>query len=148
MSDVNTILQQQQTSKLDVYTAMIENVIRSLGIDPAACREKNRGQWTLQRGSVRVYIDIYNVNGTDYICVASPVMEMPSKMLLPFYRKLLELNHDMYAASFSLKENWVWLRILRELEGLDQNEATAMINRVGAYADQFDEMLISEFKKE
>jgi len=148
MADVNSILQQQKATKLETYSVMIEDVIRSLGVDPITSREKSTGQWTLQRGSVKVYVDIYNVNGTDYICVASPVMEMPSKLLLPFYRKLLELNHEMYAASFSVKDNWVWLRILRELDGLDKNEATAMINRVGSYADQFDEMLISEFKKE
>lgn len=148
MSQVNTILNQQQGSKISSYSTLIEEIIRSLGIDPASCRGQNLGQWTMVKGSARVYIDIYNANSADYICVASPVMEMPSKTLLPFYRKLLELNHDMYAASFSVKDNWVWLRILRELDGLDKNEASAMLNRVGTYADQFDGMLIEEFKRE
>jgi len=148
MADVNGILNQQQSSKLDTYTKMIEEIIQSFGIDPSTCREQSPGQWTMFKGSAKVYIDIYGQSGTDYICVASPIMEMPSKALLPFYRKLLELNHDMYAANFSVKENWVWLRILRELDGLDKNEATAMLNRVGTYSDQFDELLIDEFKKE
>jgi hypothetical protein len=148
MTEVNAIMNQQNSNRLQTYSAMIEEIIRSFGIDPVTCREQKPGQWTLYRGSARVFVDLYTAEGSDYICVASPVMEMPSKALLPFYRKLLELNHEMYAASFSVKENCVWLRIVREVEGLDQNEATAMLNRVGAYADQFDDLLTGEFKKE
>lgn len=148
MAEVNKILNQQTSDRLASYNVMIEDIIRSFNVDPVSCREAKTGQWTLHRGSARLYVDIYTQDGTDYICVASPIMDMPSKALLPFYRKLLELNHEMYAASFSVKDNGVWLRIIRELQGLDPSEAAAMLNRVGYYADQFDDLLTEEFKKE
>lgn len=148
MSEVHRIINKQASDQLSVYSAMIEEIIRSFNVDPATCRETKPGQWTLYRGSARIYVDIYRQEETDYICVASPIMEMPSKNLLPFYRKLLELNHEMYAASFSVRENLVWLRIIRELAGMDQQEAKAILSRVGTYADQFDDLLTEEFKRE
>jgi predicted nucleic acid-binding Zn finger protein len=37
------------------------------------------------------------------------------------------------------------MKTVRELDGLDQAEATAMFNRVGGYADDYDDMLREKY---
>lgn len=138
--------------KVDLTAAnkLVEKTISVLGVDPVQCREKVPGQWTLVRGSATIYVDVYDLQGAGYICAASPILKIMTSKKEALYEKLLFLNHQMYAASFSIHKgndgiDWVWLRIVREIEGLDENEAGAIFNRVGYYADQYDDELKNEF---
>lgn len=140
------------SSTLQGYYAVIEQVISGLGVAPDICRVKDQngtvmpGQWNLVKGSANIYVDVYSTqDGYAYCCVASPVMKIVTANTAGLYEKLLKLNHDMYAASFSINQGWVWLRILRECAGMDAAECRAMFDRVGWYADQYDDDLKKEF---
>jgi hypothetical protein len=41
----------------------------------------------------------------------------------------------------TLYEDWIYVKTVRELQDLSQNEAMAMLNRIGHYADEFDDVL-------
>ena len=58
---------------------MIESCISRLGIDPIVSRGKNPGQWTLLKGSAKVWIDCWHIEkeGRSYFQVMSPVMKVP-----------------------------------------------------------------------
>lgn len=140
------------TNRLLAYYDLVERVIAGLGAPIADCRVKDQngnvvtGQWNLQKGSATVYVDVYSTqDGYSYFCIASPVMKIVTPKLKELYEKLLMLNHDMYAASFSIHDGWVWLRILRECDGMDENECRASFDRVGWYADKYDDELKNEF---
>ncbi len=137
---------------LKPYYALVEQVISTLGITPDQCQVKDEkgnvlpGQWDLRKGSASVFIDVYATKeGQAYICIASPIMEIKTDKLTQLYEKLLTLNHQIYAVSFSINKGWVWLRGLRECEGLDASELKAMLDRVGVYGDQYDDILKAEF---
>ncbi|GEM_PF-1496807 len=137
---------------LQPYYQVVEQVIAELGAPLEQCRARDNngnvipGQWNLMKGSANVYVDVYATeDGYAYFCIASPVMKITTPKLKELYEKLLILNHQMYAASFSINQDWVWLRILRECEGMDPHECRASFDRVGWYADKYDDELKAEF---
>lgn len=141
-----------EQKELDGYYNMVEEVITELGTRAEQCRSLDvngkviPGQWNLVKGSAKILADVYTTaEGLSYFCVAAPVMMITSSDPTKLYEKLLKLNHQMYSASFSINQGWVWLRILRECEGMDRKECRNTFDRVGWYADQYDDMLKNEF---
>ena len=134
--------------KLDmaVYEKMINDLLASYGLDPQKCRHRPKTLWSAYRGSALIFIEIFNMNNIEYVEISCPIMKMPSKKLLPFYRKLLELNFQLMGVKFFIKQDVLYLAVNRELKGLDSDELKLMVNRVSGNADKFDDILIAEFK--
>lgn len=130
-------------SSIHSYYEMIENCIRSLGVDPVTCRTEKAGAWNLVRGSAKVYIDCWHIEKENraYFQVMSPVMQVPEGQKEDFYFDLLSFNDRLYSCAFSIFKDWAWIKMIRECDGLDANEAMAIIQRVGAYADKYDDLL-------
>jgi hypothetical protein len=128
------------------YEEMISDLLAGFGLDPEQCRHRPKTLWSAYRGSALIYTEIFNMNNIDYIEISCPVMKIPSKNLLPFYRKLLELNFQLIGVKFFVKQDLLYLAVNRELKGLDPDELKVMVNRVSNNADKFDDLLITEFK--
>lgn len=136
---------------IQTYYEMFENVIRNLGIDPSACRGEQEGQWNLQKGSAPVWVDIYSVenNTYGYIQIMSPIYELPpdgSKE--DILTEALEINHKLFGCGITKFNNWLYVKGIRELDDLSEIEITAMINRVGNYADQYDDHFKNKFTRQ
>ncbi|MBN1251957.1 MAG: YbjN domain-containing protein [Bacteroidales bacterium] len=132
---------------LQKYYQFAENCISILGVDPKVCRGEKAGQWNLKRGSANVWIDVWETEQKNYgyfQCMA-PVIEVPTKNTEAFYREILEINHNLYGVAMTKFNSWIYLKTNRELDGLDQNEMMAMINRIGVYADQYDDLLRNKY---
>lgn len=126
---------------------LIENVIQSLGVDPQLCKGEKEGQYNLQRGSAAVWVDVWQSEGQEYgyLQVMAPVLEIPPNNREAFYRELLDINHQLYGVAMTTYGSWVYAKSVRELEGLDENEARAILSRVGACADQYDDQLKAKY---
>lgn len=127
---------------------MIETIIRDLGIDPTTTRGEKPGQWSLVKGSAKVWIDVWHIERENraYFQVMSPVMRLPAQeMRLPFFQELLEINDKLFGVAFTMYNGWIWLKHIRETDGLDKSEAEAMIHRVGNYGDQYDDHLKQKY---
>lgn len=123
---------------------MVENSIRKLGIDPVSCRGEKEGQYSLTRGSVQIWIDVWHIEKENraYFQVMSPIIETVNVANKPaLYEELLQFNDTLFNVAFTLYNNWVWLKTLREVDSLDENEVYAQITRVGNYADRYDDEL-------
>ena len=131
---------------LAVYEKMINEFISSLGIDPEQCRRRPRPLWSLYKGSALVYIELFKADNIDFIEASCPIMKLPSRNLLVFYRKLLELNFQLLGVKFLIRDEWVYLSENRQVLGMEFAELKAMVERVGSFADQWDDPLIEEFK--
>lgn len=132
---------------LNYYYSMVENVIRDLGVDPALCVGEKPGQWSLTKGSASVWIDVW---GTDngflgYLQIMAPVVQIPNSNRETFFREILDINHKLYGVGMTAYGDWIYIKTVRELDGLDQSEAAAMFNRVGNYADEYDDMLQEKY---
>jgi hypothetical protein len=95
-----------------------------------------------------IYTEIFKIDNIDYIEISCPIMIMPSKNLLVFYRKILDLSYQLMGIKFFIRDQWVYISENRELKGLDIDELKAIEDRVSAHADRLDEQLIEEFKSQ
>ena len=124
---------------LSPYYEMVENCIRKIGVDPVNCRGKKAGQWNLARGSASVWIDVFIVNDYGYFQCMGPVSKIPADNQVEFLTEVLDINHKLYGVGMTKYKDWIYVKTIRETEGLDENEITAQMNRIGAYADQYDD---------
>lgn len=128
---------------------IVEECIQRLGVDPASCRGELEGQWNLQKGSAKVWIDVYHIprEQRSYFQVMSPMMPVPSDANLrnELFAELLNYNDHLFGVCFATKKNTVWLKVIREVSGLDADEAFNMITRIGNYSDYYDDKLIAKY---
>ena len=136
----------EEAKNFDDFKDMIEEIIRDWKLDPATLYNPEHKSWALAQGSADFWITIFNYNNEDYLEVAASIVKLPQDNLLPFYRRLLELN-DMYiGVKLSVKENQIWLLGQRQCEGMDKNEALRIIDDVRLIADEIDDKLMEEFQ--
>ena len=133
---------------LKKYNQLVENCIKKIGVDPTTCYDKNSNQWFLKKGSADVAIAVRweEVNKAAYIQILSPVMQIPSSNKESFYKDLLEINLSLYGVAFAMDTKWAYLGMVREAEGIDENEMMNMLQRVGNYADHLDDKLKAKYK--
>jgi hypothetical protein len=134
---------------LQPYFQMVENCISALGVDPASCRGEQEGQWNLRRGSASVWVDVWNIEmeggPRGYFQCMAPVVEIPADNQAAFFKELLEINHTLYGVAFTIQSNWAYIKMIREVEGLEEAEISAMLSRVGFYADDYDDKLQAKY---
>jgi hypothetical protein len=129
---------------LQYYYDMVDSCIRDLGVDPALCKGDKPGQWNLKKGSASVWIDVWHIEAENraYFQALAPVMQiLPSTNQTALFQELLELNYTLYGVAFVNFNDWIYVKLIRECDGLEQKEAAATINRVGWYADEYDDRL-------
>jgi hypothetical protein len=138
----------ENSKKLTASFALVDNVIYTLGLNVTESR-KEKGKWAFYRGSALVKIEVYHSkpNNEDYIHICSPIMKIPKQNIEKFYKRLLEINNKLFQVSFSIKDGSAVLRVIRECSGLDSKEIENMIQRVGYYADEYDDLLKQEFSE-
>jgi len=131
---------------------LVEQTIRELGIDPAQCKLPGEGatRWALQRGSAHVVVAVHpgGAGSAGTIRVAGPVVRLPEDLEKhrALYRRLLEANAtELAGVAFGVSGDDVIICAQRETEDLDVSEVRALIRKLGAAADRFDDMLADEF---
>jgi len=135
-------------SRIRKYYTMVEKVIRDFGIDPNSCKGEKAGQWNLSKGSASVWIDVWESEDDNFIGflqIMAPVVQIPENNREAFYREILDINHTLYGVGMTAYGDWIYMKTVRELDGLDDDEAAAMFNRIGNYADDYDDMLIEKY---
>jgi hypothetical protein len=136
----------KETNKnFNFYKSMIEEIIKEWNIDPATIYNPESQAWFLVQGSTRFEVGFFNYNNKDYFYVASPIVKLPEENLLPFYRRLLELNDFYIGVKLSVRANQVWMLGQRECDGMGKSEAKTIIDDVRLLADDLDDKLINEF---
>jgi hypothetical protein len=135
--------------KLPEITQLVENSIAALKVDVAASRGAKEGQWSLKIKDSTVWIDVFNFPSNPdkyYFQVMSPLCAVTDKNKEAFFQDLLEINYALYGCSLCKKENWIYVLVLREAEGLDQSEVDASIDRVGIYSSDYYSKLSFKYK--
>lgn len=130
---------------LTAYYKMVENCITKIGVDPVKCRGAQEGQWNLKRGSANVWIDIFIINGYGYFQCMGPISPIPQERQVEFYEEVLEINHKLYGVGMTKFKDWIYIKTIRETDGLDENEIMAQINRIGTYADDYDDVFREKY---
>lgn len=132
------------------YQALIEDILEELGVDPARTRqhaEDSRVQhsWSLKFGSANIFMDLLLEDGEGLLRLDSPILLLPKDNREEFLAWILQLNHNLAEAAFSLHGQEVHIVSTRPLEGLDAEEARSILTRICGYADDLDNALNMEF---
>jgi hypothetical protein len=134
------------------YFSMVEQVLAEYKIDVAAARGDQPGQWNLRLGSASVWVDVFqakdaqgNLTQYGYLQVMAPICDVPVENQSLFTRELLEINHSLYGVSFTIFKEKAYIKAIRELQGLDISEVKSTFDRVGIYADEYDDKLKAKY---
>ena len=135
----------EEPKNFDHYKEMIDEIIKEWNLDPNQLYNPEYKSWSLSQGSTDFWITLFNLDNVDFIECAASICKMPEDNLLPFYRRLLELNDYYIGVKLSIKENQVWLLGQRECEGMDKGEAKRLIDNVRLIADDIVDVIMEEF---
>jgi len=138
--------------ELNKYTEIIEECIRSVGLDPEECWDAEREYWTFYKGSAMLNVYIFPMEREEgpeyYISFESPIMELPSDNRENLFERLLRENAQRIAVKFSIRDDWIVCETNRELEGIDFDESLRCMFRVAEVADALDDELKELFEDE
>ncbi len=109
-------------------------------------RETEEG-FIYQVGSAVTFIH-FTVDEHDDSCIvlSSPIVKLPPNNLLPFYRRLLEINWELHGrVTVGVRHDTVVVCAIRAIEGLNEIGLIEVTEMVGRVADAFDDDLHDEF---
>jgi hypothetical protein len=134
------------------YYNMFEQVLVEYKVDPATSRGQAPGQWNLKLGSASVWVDIFqskdaqgNLAQYGYLQMLAPVCDVPVNNQHLFTKDLLEINHSLYGVGFTIFKDKAYIKSIRELQGLDISEIKSTLDRVGIYANDWDDKLKAKY---
>lgn len=136
--------------KLKPYFNIVEKALKTLKVNPKEARGTNAGQWNLKRGTATVWLDVYELDQDRgaYFQAMAPVVTVPNekKVYSQMCEDLLHINYQIFGIAFAIHENAVYLKFIREVEGLDESEVLHTIGRCGNYADFYNEKFVKRYK--
>lgn len=141
----------RKETPLQRHQRQIEDILKTLEMKPEDHRveldDENELAWVVGRGSIRAGIRIFwdAEGGIGWFSVEAPLVRLPDDNLLPFYRKLLDLNGEYPGVTLQTRGDVVYLDCGRPLDGLDPTEAEEILHRVTGIADELDDLLAEEF---
>ena len=137
---------------IEHYHKLIEEVLTEYKIDPATARGQQPGQWSLTLGSAGIWVDVFqskdaqgNLTQYGYLQVLALVCDVPVNNQHLFTKELLEINHGLFGVGFTIFKDQAYIKSIRELEGLDKSEVKATLDRVGIYANDWDDKLKAKY---
>ena len=143
----------QSAEHLRLAEALVEQTIKSLGIDPARARVsagQGRAAFALKRGSASILIVLHppregEPDGT--LRVVAPVIRLPAPDRRPaLFQRLLELNgRELLGVAFGIVGDDVVVVTERSVRDLDESEVDTTLRTVGRVADRYDDALAREF---
>jgi hypothetical protein len=134
------------------YYNMFEQVLAEYKVDPTTARGQAPGQWNLKLGSANVWVDIFQSKDAQgnpaqygYLQMLAPVCDVPVNNQHLFTKDLLEINHSLYGVGFTIFKDKAYIKSIRELQGLDISEVKSTLDRVGIYANDWDDKLKAKY---
>ena len=109
---------------------------------------EDKSEIIIRRGSAHVFVG-FGVNEGDnaYVVIYSPLVVLPRENLLPFYRKLLDLNNEeQLLGRLATEGNEIILRSTIPMEGLSEKAFCSYVFTLMEKADILDDQLIEEFR--
>jgi hypothetical protein len=143
---------EEVAAEVDTARKLVEEVLGRVGLDPAKVRGESGpdlATWSIKRGSASIMVSVVKSDRGDtaHLRAVSPIMSLPSEPnLLPFFRRLLELNgQGLVNAAFGILGDRIVVKSERPTAFLDVAEVEQIILQLSAVADTYDDRLVKEF---
>ncbi|MCS7074199.1 MAG: YbjN domain-containing protein [Bacteroidia bacterium] len=140
---------EQEPDNLTPYYQIVDQAIANLGIDVSESKI-GENQWVYIKGSAFTLVEIGTTemgnHKVNYIQALSPICKIPTKNREGFYFDLLNYNHTLLGTYFAIYDDYILLKMIRDLVGLDTTEVESMIRTVGYASDKLDNPLIKIYR--
>ncbi|HEY0989472.1 MAG TPA: YbjN domain-containing protein, partial [Kofleriaceae bacterium] len=146
---VTSLFANQRESNLASTVALVEQALTQLGHTPAASRvtEPSAVQaWRIVVGSATIRVAVTRRTAFLHLRVSSVVMTLDGAVdRAALFAHLLDLNATLCGAAFATEGDHVLLVSERSTLDLDLSEVLELIERVTAYTDEHDDVLVARF---
>jgi len=132
---------------MDSAEKIITDTLEKLGVDPKSARlpdAKGRG-WLAHLDSVPMFVSLSDLEGESALRLVCPILYMPPRDLLPFYRKLLDLNMELGDVCIALDRDVVCVIWQQTLAGLTASAVETIMRRVIKTGNILKEGFVGEF---
>lgn len=125
----------------------VSNALKTIGVDPVSNQLPNSGGagWAVPAEKNVLFVTVADADGLTVLNITSPILFMPPRDLLPFYRKMLDLNSKLIGASLALDRDIVCVVSRQALDGLAQAAVENVLQTAGKLSDALSEGLWAEF---
>lgn len=106
------------------------------------------GDIAIRKGGATLFVNfgLDEDQGAGWVLAYSPLVHMPEEALLPFYRKLLDINYDeSVMGRLSTHEDVVYIARAQNTEGCNVRALISMVAELAEEADGIAACLIKEF---
>lgn len=116
----------------------VEGALKTLGIEAAEARV-NEGQYNISKDkSTEVLIDIWEENNRVFFQVMSPVTTINDDTRSEVLKMLLEENHGMVEAAFTLINSQIFVKETIECSAFfNQERALSAVTRIAFYSENY-----------
>ncbi len=115
----------------------VEAVLTQLGLNPPDAKI-SEGQYNISKNQTEVLIDAWEDQDRVFLQVLSPVTKITTGDRAEVLRMLLEENHGMVEAAFSLVKNDIVIKITVDYTGgASAERILASMSRVGFYSELY-----------
>jgi hypothetical protein len=108
----------------------------------------DEGNVAIKKGGATLFVDfgLDEENDVGWVLAYSPLVHLPEEDLLPFYRKLLDINYDeSVVGRLSTHDDTVFLAKSLTTEGCSVRAFILMVAELAGEADGIAEYLVKEF---
>lgn len=126
---------------------IIKIILKNLGIDPTSIQllNSNGHGWAIPTEKSILILNIGEIDGQTTIRLTCPILFMPSQDLLPFYRKMLDLNSELADFFIAMDRDIVCLVNQQAIDGLNPIAIENLINRIRKSSNVIADIIIQEF---
>lgn len=116
----------------------VEGTLKTLGIEPEEARSAD-GQYNISKdGNTELMIDVWKDDDRVFFQVMSPLGALKFNEPCELYKTLLEENHSLVEAAFTLIEEEVFIRETVECSAFfSQDRAMSVITRIAYYSEAY-----------
>jgi hypothetical protein len=132
---------------MDQSVQMITDVLKSMGVDPVSSQlpDSNGRGWLVQSDSIVMFVVVGETDNRPSLRLTCPILYMPAHDLLPFYRKMLDLNMGLISVALGMDRDVVCVVCQQSLEDLTASAVETLMKRTLQSADALGDLLIQEF---
>jgi T3SS (YopN, CesT) and YbjN peptide-binding chaperone 1 len=136
----------QRETNLASTLALVEQVLGELGVGSKIADAGALHAWEIRKGSAVIHVQLLSRPEFTHIRVTAVVMTLDAKVdRAAMFAHLLAQNAGLCGGAFALDGDRVLLVNERSTLDLDKSEILDLINRVTAYADDYDDQLVAKF---
>ncbi|MBF0345136.1 MAG: hypothetical protein HQL06_13020 [Nitrospirae bacterium] len=140
MDDVkgkNTIIEEFKSVILEFY--------KKYNLDPDKFSNEDKTRWVIAKGNDVTYIDLTQYEEWESITFNTPILLLPEKNILPFYRKCLEVNNYMAQSALTVFKDKVFIHYECPLKNYTYDNLSIDIDRSFWTASKVADILANEF---